>query len=182
MRQPDGDGERAATVEDVTAGAVQGRHSARRAGLVSELLLAVPPTLTVLAALWLTETLIHRRVVFAALAASAFLIYRDPKHQMNDVRVMVTAHLCGAALGLGAELLLGPSYPAGAVAMVATILTLIVLDAVHPPAIATSLGFAILPSQGGVLGVFLLALALVAVLVVLQRLALRTLRSVERRT
>jgi len=180
MRQPDGDGERAATVEDVTAGAVHGRRSARRGGLASELLLAVPPTLAVLAALWLTETLIHRRVVFAALAASAFLIYRDPKHQMNNVRVMVTAHLCGAALGLGAELLLGPNYTAGAVAMVATILTLIVLDAVHPPAIATSLGFAILPNQEGVLGVFLLALAVVAVLVVLQRLALVMLRHGKR--
>jgi len=181
MRQPGGGAERAATVEDVTAGVVRGRHSTRRAGLVSELLLAVPPTLTVLAALWLTETLIHQRVVFAALAASAFLIYRDPAHQMNSVRVMVTAHLCGAALGLGAELLLGPSYTAGAVAMIATILTLIVLNAVHPPAIATSLGFAILPNQEGVLGVFLLALAMVAVLVVLQRLALRTLHYVERR-
>jgi len=181
MKQLGGDGERAATVEDVTAGAVHGRRSTRRGALVGELLLAIPPTLTVLAALWLTETLIHRRVVFAALAASAFLIYRDPAHQMNNVRVMVTAHLCGAALGLGAELLLGPSYPAGAIAMTATIVVLILLDAVHPPAIATSLGFAILPNQGHVLGVFLLTLAMVATLVVLQRLTLRTLRYVERR-
>ncbi len=181
MKQLGGDGERAATVEDVTAGAVHGRRSTRRGALVGELLLAIPPTLTVLAALWLTETLIHRRVVFAALAASAFLIYCDPAHQMNNVRVMVTAHLCGAALGLGVELLLGPSYPAGAIAMTATIVVLILLDAVHPPAIATSLGFAILPNQGHVLGVFLLTLAMVATLVVLQRLTLRTLRYVERR-
>ncbi len=160
---------------------IGGERRNRRGGLVGELLLALPPTLTVLAALFLTEELVSRRVLFASLASSAFLIYRDPAHQMNSVRVMVTAHLCGVALGVAAALALGPGYPSGAGAMAATIMLLIVLDAVHPPAVSTALGFAILPNQDRAIGIFLLALAMMAALVVLQRVALWTVRLFQKR-
>ncbi len=158
------------------------RGATRRGGLLGELALAVPPTLTVLAALILVERLTHQRILFASLASSAFLIYRDPLHHMNGARVMVTAHLTGAALGVGAALLLGPGYPAGAVAMTLTIVALILLDAVHPPAISTALGFAVLPKEHDVVGVFLLALGLVTALVLLQRIALAILDFVNRST
>ncbi len=175
---------------DTAAGVIQGkqdssavarrRSTTRRGGLLGELALAVPPTLTVLGALVLVAQLTRQHILFASLASSAFLIYRDPLHQMNTVRVMVTAHLAGATLGIGAALLLGPGYTAGAVAMTLTIVALILLDAVHPPAISTALGFAVLPKEHDVVGVFLLALGLVTALVLLQRIALAILDLVTR--
>lgn len=151
----------------------------RRGGVKGELALALPPTLTVLGVLVLVQALAGRRVLFASLASSAFLIYRDPEHRMNSIRVMVTAQLVGAAVGVACALLLTPGYTAGGVAMVATIVLLILLDTVHPPAIATALGFAFSAGQGGVVGIFLVALGIVAALVLLQRLALWTVRRLD---
>ncbi len=145
--------------------------SDRRGGLLGELALALPPTLVVLASVFLLESFRHQRLLFASLASSAFLIYRDPNHPMNNVRVMVTAHLVGVALGVGAALALGAGYRAGAVAMAGTIITLVLLNAVHPPAISTALGFAFFPQQDRAAGFFVLALVMLAVLVVLQRTA-----------
>ncbi len=68
--------------------AVRQRH-----GMGGELLLAVPPTLVVLGAVFAVELLRHERVLYASLASSAFLVYRDPGHRMNTIRVMVTAHV-----------------------------------------------------------------------------------------
>jgi len=143
----------------------------RRGRLPRELALAVLPTLIVLGTTFLVEELRHQRVLFASLASSAFLIYRAPGHPMNGVRVLASAHLVGVALGVGAAALLGTGYLAGATAMVATIVALILLDAVHPPAISTALGFAFFERKDQSAGLFLLALAMLAALVMLQRAA-----------
>jgi type IV secretory pathway VirB3-like protein len=83
----------------------------------------------------------------------------------------VPAHVLAATLGLGAELLLGRGYAAAALALVATIVALVVLDLVHPPAIATSLIFALQAGTQSDLALFGLALTIVASLIVLRRAA-----------
>lgn len=151
----------------------------RRGGLVGELALAVPPTLTILGVLFFVEALVRRQLLFASLASSAFLIYRAPEHRMNSVRVMVSAQVIAVAIGLLAARFIASPYVAAGVAMAVTILLLIVFDVVHPPAVSTALGFAFLPRQDQVVGIFLLSLGLVAALVILQRIALWTLRRVQ---
>ncbi len=151
----------------------------RRGSVWGELALAVPPTLVVLGAVFLLETVEHQRVLFASLAASAFLIYRDPDHPMNGVRVMVGAHLIGAGLGLAGALIFQPGYPASAVAMIATIILLVLFNLVHPPAIATALGFAFFPARSDAAGMFLVALVLVAALVLVQSAAVRLVVRIE---
>jgi len=126
--------------------------------LPRELALAVLPTLIVLGTTFLVEELCHQRVLFASLASSAFLIYRAPGHPMNGVRVMVPAHLVGVALGVGAAALMGTGYLAGAIAMVTTIIALVLLNTVHPPAISTALGFAFFERKEQAVGLFLVAL------------------------
>ncbi len=72
----------------------------RRGGLAGELALAIPPTLVVLGVLFFVEALTRQRFLFASLASSAFLIYRDPGHLMNSAGVMAVAHIIGVAIGL----------------------------------------------------------------------------------
>jgi len=168
QRQGERRGQRDAAIGGVAtdSDAVRRRH-----GVKAELLLAVPPTLVVLATVFGVETLRHERVLYASLASSAFLVYRDPGHQMNTVRVMVTAHVTAVLFGIGAELLWRPGYVAAAVAMVGTIVALVLLNAVHPPAVSTTLGFAFVSSQDKAAGLFLLALAMLVALLVMQRAA-----------
>lgn len=59
--------------------------------------------------------------------------------------------------------------------MVATIVFMIALDVVHPPAVATAMSFALRAGEASNLGLFALALAITAALVVLQRVAVWTL-------
>jgi CBS-domain-containing membrane protein len=148
----------------------------RRGRLPRELALAVLPTLIVLGTTFLVEELRHQRVLFASLASSAFLIYRAPGHPMNGVRVMVPAHLVAVALGVGAAALLGTGYLAGAIAMATTIIALVLLNTVHPPAISTALGFAFFERKEQAVGLFLVALAMLVALVVAQRAASWTAR------
>lgn len=157
------------------------RSHARRGGLAGELLLAALPTLIVLGTVFLLEALRRERVLFASLASSAFLIYRDPAHRMNGARIMVGAHLVAVALGVGSAALLGAGYAAAAAAMVGTILLLVVADLVHPPAVSTALGFAFFDRQADAAGVFLLALGLLVALVALQRSATWSVRHLAAR-
>lgn len=148
-----------------------GAHRRRRLALKDELLLALLPTATVLAALALLERFAQQRVLFPSLAGSAFLIYLDPLHATNSARVLSLAHGLAAGAGWLAYALLGHGYAAAALAMVATILLMILLDVVHPPAVATSLTFAFRTGAEREVALFALALAMVVVLVLLQRAA-----------
>ena len=132
-----------------------------------------------IATLFFIEVLTNQRILFASLASSAFLIYREPTHGMNSVRVMAGAHLLATMFGVGGAFLLGAGYVAAAVAMALTILVLVLGDLVHPPAVSTALGFAFYARQNEAVGVFLLALLMLAVLVVLERLAVWTLARVQ---
>lgn len=153
----------------------------RRLGLKGEMLLALMPTLTVLFVLALVETLSRQRLLFASLASSAFLIYLDPEGAINHVRTLVLAQAGSASLGLACYLLLGPGYFSGGVAMVLAIIAMVTLDAMYPPAVSTALVFGLRAGDESNLALFLMAVAVTAVLIVLQRIAVWTLRRFKMR-
>jgi len=148
------------------------RSARRRLSLRGEFLLALGPTLTVLIVLALVEALSEQRLLFASLASSAFLIYLDPQHGTNTVRTLVIAQMLAAVLGYATYLAFGGGYLSGGSAMVATIVAMILLDAVHPPAVATAMAFALRAGEETNLVLFGLAVGMTAVLVVLERVAL----------
>lgn len=147
------------------------RSLRRRLGLKGELML-VAPTMTVLLVLALIEALTIQRLLFASLAASAFLIYLDPQHGTNSMRTLIFAQMMAATIGLITHLLFGSGYLSGGIAMVSTITLMILLDTMHPPAVATSLSFALKAGNESNLILFGLAVGIIAVLVVLERFVL----------
>lgn len=144
----------------------------RRLGIKGELLLATAPTIVVLGVLALVEALSRQRLLFASLAASAFLIYLDPQHGTNSVRTLVSAQMMAAVIGWLTFVSFGAGYLAAGSAMVMTIVLMIVFDIMHPPAVATSLSFALRAGNENNLALFGLAVGITAVLVGLERLAL----------
>ena len=158
------------------------RRSLRhRLGLKGELALAAAPTATVLAVMGFVEVLSRQRLLFASLASSAFLIYLDPQHGTNLVRTLVLAQAMAAILGWIIYSLFGSGYLSGGIAMVLTILLMIVFDAVHPPAVSTSLSFALRAGNEKNLVLFGLAVGMTVVLVGLERTALWVLARYSRR-
>ena len=156
------------------------RSLRRRLDLRGELALALLPTLTILGVLGLVETFSRQRLLFASLASSAFLIYLDPQHGTNSARTLILAQMTAALVGFLAFTALGPGYTAAAVAMVATIVIMILLDAVHPPGVATALSFAFRAGPESNLVLFSLAVGMIAVLLLLERASLWLLARHER--
>lgn len=130
------------------------------------------PTVTVLAVLALVEVLTEQRLLFASLASSAFLIYLDPEHGTNSVRTLMVSQLLAAAVGMTTFMIIGDGYFSGGAAMVITITLLILLDVVHPPAVATAMSFALRAGDTSNLVLFGLAVLITGVLVLLERVAL----------
>lgn len=157
------------------------RSLRRRLGLRGEFVLAVVPTLTVLLVFALVEALSRQRLLFASLASSAFLIYLDPQHGTNSVRTLVVSQMLAATTGLLLYLAFGPGYLSGGCAMLVTIALMILLDAMHPPAVSTALSFAFRAGDESNLLLFGLAVGITAVLVFLQRLALWVLAHMDAR-
>ncbi len=91
--------------------------------------------------------------------------------------------LDAASVGLGAYLALGPvhEYAAGGSAMVVTIVLMIVLDVVHPPAVSTALSFGLRAGDATNLVLFALAVGITAVQVLMQRATLWLLAPYGRR-
>ncbi len=100
-----------------------------------------------LGVLALVEVLSWQHLLFASLASSAFLIYLDLQHGTNRVRTLILAQMMAATIGLITHLFLGSGYLPGGSAMVVTIALMILLDVVHPPAVSTSLSFALRPGN-----------------------------------
>ena len=145
-------------------------HSPRRKlGLKGELILAFAPTVLVLLVFAAVKALTNQPLLFASLAASAFLIYLDPQHTTNTVRTLSLSQMMAATIGLVAYLLLGAGYLSGGVAMVLTIFLMIIADVVHPPAVSTSLSFAFRANNESNLVLFGLAVGIIALLAVLQK-------------
>jgi CBS-domain-containing membrane protein len=157
------------------------RSVRRRLALRHELVLALLPTVVVLLVLLFVEMLSEQRLLFASLASSAFLIYLDPEHGTNRVRTLVLSQALAATIGFAAHYALGAGYASGGTAMVATIFLMIVLDAVHPPAVATSLAFAFRAGDEGNLLIFAMALGITATLVALERTAVWMMARMQRR-
>ena len=153
----------------------------RRLTLRQELLLALLPTATVLIVLAFVEVLARQRLLFASLASSAFLIYLDPEHGTNRIRTLVVSHCIAATAGLAAFVTAGPGYFAAGAAMVLTIFLMVLSDVVHPPAVATSLAFAFRAGDEQNWVIFMLAVAIIAALVLLERATLWLLGSARRR-
>jgi CBS-domain-containing membrane protein len=82
------------------------------------------------------------------------------------------AQITAAILGFFAFQILGAGYAAAATAMVLLIVTMIALDVVHPPAVATALSFAFRSGDASNLVLFGLAVGITALLVVLEQVAL----------
>jgi CBS-domain-containing membrane protein len=85
---------------------------------------------------------------------------------------LILSQVGGACIGMAAAVALGPGYVSAGSAMVLAIVAMIVLDAVHPPAVATTLGFGLKAGDATNLALFLLALAITVALLGLQRLSL----------
>lgn len=163
---------------------VEGANRALRArlSLRDELVLALFPTAIVLTVLAFVEVLSQQRLLFASLASSAFLIYLDPQHGTNRVRTLVSAQLLAATLGLATYLTFGSGYVAAGSAMTVTIFLMVLLDVMHPPAVATALSFALSAGEVSNFVLFGLAVGITAALVGLQKTALWLLaHSVSRR-
>jgi CBS-domain-containing membrane protein len=137
-----------------------------------ELLLAILPTGTVLVMIALIESLGRHHLLCASLASSAFLIYLDPEHQTNAVRTLIFSQMTAAGVGWTMWTLLGPGYAATGSSMALAIVLMILLDAVHPPAVSTALAFAMHVDQSSSVRLFGLAVGITAVLVLLQRAVL----------
>jgi CBS-domain-containing membrane protein len=160
----------------------EGKRALRdRLDLRGELALATLPTVTVLAVLALVEALSEQRLLFASLASSAFLIYLDPQHGTNAVRTLILSHLVASLIGWTTFALLGSGYLSGGSAMVATIVLMIVLDLVHPPAVSTAMAFALRAGPQSNFVLFALALGVTAALVILQRAAVWVLAHQQKR-
>ncbi len=138
----------------------------------TELALAFLPTTTVVLVLLLVETFSHQRLLFGSLASSAFLIYLDPQHQMNKLRSLSISQTSSAFVGFLVYLVAGSGYSSAAIAMIIAIGFMIFMKAMHPPAVSTALSFAFREADAGNLMLFLMALVLLIILILLQRVSL----------
>jgi CBS-domain-containing membrane protein len=148
------------------------RHLRRRLSLSGEFVLAALPTATILVVFAFVEVLIQQRLLFASLASSAFLIYLDPQHGTNSVRTLATAQMLAAVLGLATCQFIGPGYTSAALAMSMLIVCMILLDVVHPPAVATALSFALRAGPESNILLSGLAVGITVVLILMERTSL----------
>ena len=149
----------------------------RRLSVRDKLLLALLPTATVLPILGVIEAFGRHHLLCASMASSAFLIYWEPRNKMTSVRAVVVSQMTAAGVGWLMWLLLGGGYAAAACAIPLAILLMILFKAVHPPAVATALAFAMHLDPTGSFVLFAIAVGITALLVVLQRAVSWFLRS-----
>ncbi|WP_445632549.1 HPP family protein [Nostoc sp. DSM 114161] len=148
------------------------RSLRKRLNWKGELALATAPTVVILTMFALVEVVTRQRLLFASLASSAFLIYLDPQHGTNTVRTLTISQMMAAAIGFITYMLMGSGYASGGTAMIVTIVLMILLDVMHPPAVATSLSFALKAGNENNLVLFGLAVGITALLIGLERFAL----------
>ena len=142
----------------------------RRYDLKTELSLALLPTITMGAVLFLLERYSQQHLLFASLASSAFLIYLNPEHPTNSLKTLSIAQVSAALIGFGTVHLIGPGYTSAMVGMVIAIAVMLVLDVMHPPAVSTALTFAF--ERGKTLPLFLIAVGILVLLLILQKTSL----------
>ena len=135
------------------------RYSVQHLAAVS-----IATVLSVIAVIFVVQELASRPILVASLGSSAFLLYFQPRNEVNNFRPLVLGHLLAAATGYGANLLLPEPYLSVATGLAVTVLLLTGLRLVHPPAISTSLVFAYRPEQAEAIVTFGLTLLVVVAL------------------
>jgi CBS-domain-containing membrane protein len=135
--------------------------------------LAIMPTAVVLLMVPCLQAFSEQCLIFASLASSAFLVYLDPEHPTNQMRTFLIAQGSAALFGFGSVSFLGTGFLASGVATVLTILLIITLDAMHPPAMSTALSFAFHTNSLKTLAIFGLSMVVIASLAALQKAAFR---------
>ena len=145
----------------------------------TEIGLAIMPSITVIAVLMLLQAFSKQQILFSSLASSAFLIYLDPKHPANSIRTLVIAQMSAAIIGYLTFLVAGTGYVAASSSMIIAIAVMIFAHAMHPPAVSTALLFAFQPPKANTLLLFLLAVLLLVILIILQRISLWVIRKSE---
>jgi CBS-domain-containing membrane protein len=141
----------------------------RRLPLSREIALVLLPTATILMALGCVQAFQSQQVLFASLASSAFLIYLNPGQRGASLRALTISQSLAAILGETASAFLGPGMGSAALAMSLLILLLIVLDALHPPAVGTALAFTFRAPSTNLVELFGLVLFVLLILILLQR-------------
>jgi CBS-domain-containing membrane protein len=147
------------------------RHSRLRLSVRQQFGLAILPTVVVLLMVACVQTLSDQLLIFASLASSAFLVYLDPEHPTNRVRTFLIAQGSAALLGFGSVSLLGSGFLAAGVTMGLTVVLIVALDAMHPPAMSTALSFSFHTNSVKTLAIFGLAMLVIASLAALQKAA-----------
>lgn len=145
-----------------------------RYDLKTEISLALLPTVTMGIVLFLLEAYSKQHLLFASLASSAFLIYLDPEHPTNSIYTLAMAQMAAALIGIGVIKLIGPGYPSAMLAMVLAITFMVLLNVMHPPAVSTALTFAF--ETGKTMPLFLIALGLLIILVIIQKVSVRIIK------
>ena len=148
-----------------------------------KLVLALLPTVAVVPTIALLEAFGRQHLMCSSLASSAFLIYADPGHEMNGIRALVVSQMTAAGVGWLMWLLFGGGFAAAAGAIPLSILLMILLKAVyppaaiHPPALSTALAFAMHTDPTSSFILFAIAVGITGLLVVLQQVVSGLIRS-----
>ena len=151
----------------------------RRFDVKTETILALMPAIMIMSVLMLLETFSKQQLLFSSLASSAFLIYLDPKHPTNSLRTLTIAQVSAALIGYIVFLILGAGYLSAAVSMVLAVTLMILLNAMHPPAVSSALIFAFQYTEPNTLLLFTFAVFLLVMLVILQRVSLWLVKKYE---
>jgi len=138
-----------------------------------KLSLAILPTAVVILMVGGLQVMSEQCLVFTSLASSVFLVYLDYEHPTNRIRTFLLAQGIAALLGFCTVALLGTGVLAAGAATILTIVALIALDAIHPPAMSTVLSFAFHANSLKTLAIFGVAMGGIASLFVLQKVVFR---------
>lgn len=103
------------------------------------------------------------------------MIYLDPEHGTNAIRTLITSQMLAVTARLSTYTLLGPGYIAAGSALLITIVLMILVDAMHPPAVSTALSFVFRAGDASNFLLFGLALGITAILALLEQVTLRIL-------
>ncbi len=133
--------------------------------------------LSVLLVIFIVQDVARQPVLVTSLASSAFLLYYQPRNEINDFKPLVFGHLLAVMMGYGASLLLPIPYWSSILSVVGTVVLLSLLRLVHPPAISTSLVFSYRPYELDAVVTFLLSLVVILALGLIYLLLRHGIRS-----
>lgn len=141
----------------------------RRFNLETEIVLAVMPTAAVIGVLIPLESFSTQHILFTSLASSAFLIYLEPDHPVNSIRTLILSQTSAALTGFLIYLIFGHGFLAASISVIVAITIMLLLHALHPPAVSTALIFAFETGKVNTLLLFFGAIILLVILIILQK-------------